>query len=291
MLADADKCFDTATYLIDETSLIVPATGGVLQVFGNSEKACQIVTKRNAPSYTVNVYVGATKIIGLKEDVTEEDAEALVGKPVGIYNVATQTYKSSQVKKTVAGTGGEGYIQLETSLGFDPQEGDMVYFDEPSSVRVRTFSENCWSPWIDLLISAEYWYKHIDNLVAELKTSLETSIASSETASKAYVEEFWEERNNYRLYTSDNSNLLFSDAACTKAINRAGLINVIGGTLPGGINILIYNSSLGYCHPVSINPDLALPGTRTCGVVCICGWDVATDSFISKQFYTAEHLN
>ncbi|MBP3348814.1 MAG: N4-gp56 family major capsid protein [Clostridia bacterium] len=87
---------------------------------------CTPLSKQNS-ALTVSTYVGATKIVGISEELTEEDAAALVGRQVVIHNAETDTRKSARVKKAVAGTGGEGYIQLETSLGFDPEAGDMVY--------------------------------------------------------------------------------------------------------------------------------------------------------------------
>lgn len=75
-------------------------------------------------NYTVSTYVGATKIVGLAEELTEEMAAKLTGGTATV--TSGENTGSALIKKAAAGAGGEGYIQLETSLGFDPAEGDTV---------------------------------------------------------------------------------------------------------------------------------------------------------------------
>ncbi len=80
-----------------------------------------------AASLTVSNYAGASRLLYFSDTITEEDATALVGRDLVIYDNSESKSYTITVQSATAGTGGNGYVKLKTSPSFTPEAGDTLY--------------------------------------------------------------------------------------------------------------------------------------------------------------------
>lgn len=87
---------------------------------------CTPLSSANA-SLTVSNYVSASKVIGVTETLTEEDATALVGREITVKDVSEDKFATVKIVSAGAGNSGNGYIQVSGNIGFTPAAGDLLF--------------------------------------------------------------------------------------------------------------------------------------------------------------------
>lgn len=87
---------------------------------------CTPLSEENA-FLTVDNYISSSKTITVKETLTHQDAEALIGRELSIKDVDEDTYTTIKIIGSSSGTVGNAYVKIDQELDFTPAKGDLLF--------------------------------------------------------------------------------------------------------------------------------------------------------------------